>query len=148
MSQSICLIKEETVSTDAATAMLKKGIARHCWAVWNNFTTLTGIERKLLIKKSKFIPGKWKNLCICWGILITLKKSNTCKYVFLTYGSSQLLFYFTPVDSDWWNLRKLVTFASVKRNNLISLIIQIAQLLPAQPSSSTMLFSFRFAYFL
>ena len=52
MSQSICLIKEETVSTDAATAMLKKGVARHCWAVWKNFTTLTGIERKLLIKKA------------------------------------------------------------------------------------------------
>ena len=50
MSQSICLIKEETVSTDAATAMLKKGIARHCF--WKNFTTLTGIERKLLIKKA------------------------------------------------------------------------------------------------
>ena len=105
-------------------------------------------RKEVVDRKSKYIPGKWKNLCVCWGILITLKKFNTRKYVFLTYGSSQLLLYFTPVDSDWWNLRKLVTFASVKRINLISLIIQIAQLLPSQLSSSTMLFSFRFTYFL
>ena len=61
---------------------------------------------------------------ILWRILITLTKFPTrfLKHCFLIYGSSLVPIYVTSVDSNLWNLCKLITFASVKLYCLITLI--------------------------
>ena len=109
--------------------------------LWNTvgkqITTLSEIRRKLSIGKADWFLGKLMKPDIFSRILITLTNFPTCflKYGFLIYGSSYLFIYFTSVDSNQWNLGKLITFASVKLYCLImlicpmTLISHIAQLL-------------------
>ena len=77
----------------------KNEIAKHCWEADHNFSWS---QKKVLDTESRLIPRKIKETIHSLKNLITLIKFPTyfLKYGFLNYGSSWLIIYFTPVDSN------------------------------------------------
>ena len=97
----------------------KNEIAKHCWEAGRNFSW---DQKNVIERESRLISRKIK------GTTHSLKNPNHGNKIFYMLPEiwlSNLLMYVTVVDFNQWNLRKLITAASVKLYCLITLICLI-----------------------
>ena len=83
-----------------------------------NCETLLGVRSQLISIYTENLSIPWKiKQTITFSknlIILTKFRISFLKNGFLIYITSQLLIYFTPIDSEWRKLCSLVTFIFIK----------------------------------